>query len=254
MHTILTMKSMINPRIHVAPVGFEIDRIVLPAVKLKADMVYLLVHSNLSEDKATRYADEIQKKLKKKKIKSELVYADRFRLFDVIRAVKEIISKDRKAEYYINVASGSKIHAIGCMMACMIFDNRENIHPFYPQAEIYPVFKENEQQTYGVSEIHPLPTYQLLTPKKELLDALSIIKDHGGRIKKKELAEIAEDRKIITVGAKDENHSMARFTSLDKNIVQPLEKTWGFVDEEKIGKNRFVFFTDDGKLASEFLF
>jgi hypothetical protein len=47
---------------------------------------------------------------------------------------------------------------------------------------------------------------------------------------------------------------MARFTSLDKNIVQPLEKTWGFVDEEKIGKNRFVFFTDDGKLASEFLF
>ena len=254
MHTIHTMKSMINPRIHVAPVGFEIDRIVLPAVKLKADMVYLLVHSNLSEDKATRYADEIQKKLKKKKIKSELVYADRFRLFDVIRAVKEIISKDRKAEYYINVASGSKIHAIGCMMACMIFDNRENIHPFYPQAEIYPAFKENEQQTYGVSEIHPLPTYQLLTPKKKLLDALSIIKDHGGRIKKKELAEIAEDRKIIIVGAKDENHSMARFTSLDKNIVQPLEKTWGFVDEEKIGKNRFVFFTDDGKLASEFLF
>jgi len=57
------MKSMINPRIHVAPVGFEIDRIVLPAVELKADLVYLLIHSNLSEDKATRYADEIQKKL-----------------------------------------------------------------------------------------------------------------------------------------------------------------------------------------------
>lgn len=254
MHTIHTMKSMINPRIHVAPVGFEIDRIVLPAVELKADLVYLLVHSNISDDKATRYVNEIQKKLKKKKIKSELVYADRFRLFDIIRAIKEIISDNRKAEFYINVASGSKIHAIGCMMACMIFDNRENIHPFYPQAETYPVYKENEQQTYGVSEIHPLPTYQLLTPKKELLDALSIIKEHGGRIKKKELAEIAEDRKIITVGAKDENHSMARFTSLDKNIVQPLEKTWRFVDEEKIGKNRFVFFTDDGKLASEFLF
>ena len=57
------MKSMINPRIHVAPVGFEIDRIVLPAVSEKADLVYLLVHSNLSDDKATKYAEEIQKKL-----------------------------------------------------------------------------------------------------------------------------------------------------------------------------------------------
>ena len=62
MHTIHTMKSMINPRIHVAPVGFEIDRIVLPAVSEKADQVYLLVHSNLSDDKATKYAEEIQKK------------------------------------------------------------------------------------------------------------------------------------------------------------------------------------------------
>ena len=26
---------------------------------------------------------------------------------------------------YVNVASGSKIHAIGCMMACMMFDDRE---------------------------------------------------------------------------------------------------------------------------------
>ncbi len=254
MHTVHTMKSIIRQRIHIAPVGFEIDRIVIPAVEMKADLVYLVVHDNISDDKASNYHLEIQKQLKKKKIKIETVYADRFKLFDIIRAVKEVIQNHRKDEFYVNVASGSKIHAIGCMMACMVFDDRENIHPFYPQAESYPIYKEKEQQTYGVKEIHSLPTYQLLTPKPDLLEALKIIKEHNGRLKKKDLAEEAEKRKILNIGAREENKSNARFASLDKKIIQPLLHTWRFIEEEKIGKNRWISFSDDGKSASEFLF
>ena len=248
------MESMLNLRIHIAPVGFEIDRIVIPAVKMKADLVYLIVHDNLSDDKAQKYVIEIQKQLKKKKIKTKTVYANRFRLFGIIRVIKEVIQNHRKDEFYVNVASGSKIHAIGCMMACMVFDDRKNIHPFYPQADTYPTYKKNEQQTYGVKDIHGLPTYQLLTPKPDLLAALKIIKDHDGRIQKKVLAEEAENKKILNIGARKENHSNARFASLDKKIIQPLLNTWGFIEEEKIGKNRWISFTDDGKNASEFLF
>jgi len=248
------MKPLINLRVHIAPVGFEIDRIVIPAIEYKADLVYLIVHDNLSEDKAQKYHLEIQKQLKKKKIKSKTIYADRFRLFDIIRVVKEIIQDNRKDEFFVNVASGSKIHAIGCMMACMMFDNRDNIHPIYPQAERYPVYKNNEQQTYGVKEIHGLPTYQLLTPKQDLLDALKIIKENEGRIQKKVLAKIAEERKILNIGARKENHSNALFASLDKKIIQPLLHTWGFIEEEKIGKNRWISLSEDGKNASEFLF
>ena len=254
MHTIHTMKSMINQRIHIAPVGFEIDRIVIPAVEMKADLVYLIVHDNLSADKAQNHHTEIQKQLKKKKIKTETVYANRFKLFDIIRVVKELIEENRTDSFYVNVASGSKIHAIGCMMACMVFDDRKNIHPFYPQAKEYPTYKQKEQQTYGVEEIHALPTYQLLTPKPHLLAVLKIIKDHDGRIQKKVLAVEAEEKKILSIGARKENHSNALFASLDKKIMQPLLNTWGFIEEEKIGKNRWISFTDDGKNASEFLF
>ena len=254
MDTIHTMKSIINQRIHIAPVGFEIDRVVIPAVEMKADLVYLVVHDNLSADKAKNHHTEIQKQLKKKKIKTETVYANRFKLFDIIRVVKELIEKNRTDSFYVNVASGSKIHAIGCMMACMMFDNRDNIQPFYPQPNEYPKYKEGEQQTYGVQEIHELPTYQLLTPKPDLLAALKIIKEYDGRIQKKVLAEEAEKIKILNIGARKENHSNARFASLDKKIIQPLLNTWGFIEEEKIGKNRWISFTDDGKNASEFLF
>jgi hypothetical protein len=254
MHTIHTMKSMVNQRIHIAPVGFEIDRIVLPAVEMKADLVYLVVHDNLATDKAQNHHTEIQKQLKKKKIKTETVYANRFKLFDIIRVVKELIEKNRTDSFYVNVASGSKIHAIGCMMACMVFDDRKNIQPFYPQAKVYPPYKQKEQQTYGVEEIHALPTYQLLTPKPHLLAALKIIKEHDGRIQKKVLAAEAEEKKILNIGARKENHSNALFASLDKKIIQPLLHTWGFIEEERIGKNRWISFTDDGKNASEFLF
>ena len=58
-------------RIHIAPVGFEIDRVVIPAVDNKADKVFLLVHNNKKEDKASSYAEQIIKQLKSNKIESE---------------------------------------------------------------------------------------------------------------------------------------------------------------------------------------
>ena len=67
------------------------------------------------------------------------------------------------------------------------------------------------------------------------------------------MAEEAEKRKIITVNAKKQNFTQARFASLDKNIVQPLVEIWGFVEVEKIGRNRWIKMTEDGDHAAEFL-
>ena len=254
MHTVDTiMKDMVNLRIHIAPVAFEVDRVVIPAVRMKADKVYLVAHDDVANDKAIKYRQKIVRQLEKKGIKTEVVFANRLRLFPIIKTVTEIIFKERKNDIYVNVATGSKIHAIGCMMACMLFDDRDKIHPFYAQAEKYPEYEGTGQETYGVSEIHSLPTYRIGTPKRELLEALRIIKDAGGRIQKKKMAEEAEKSKIIIVNAREQNFTQARFASLDKNIVQPLVDTWGFVEVEKIGRNRWLKMTEDGDHAAEFL-
>jgi len=166
MHTVDTMKDIVNLRVHIAPVGFEVDRIIIPAVRMKADKVWLIAHDNTAEDKASKYRQKIEKELEKNGIKTEVTFANRLRLFPIIKAVTEIIFKERKNDIYVNVATGSKIHAIGCMMACMLFDDREKIHPFYAQAEQYPEYDGKLQQTYGVAEIHPLPTYRIGTPKR----------------------------------------------------------------------------------------
>ena len=246
------MSSLINPRIHICPVGFEIDRIIEPAKTLKAEYVYLLVHDNVSEDKSTKYAEEIQKRLKKMRVDSELVYVNRKHVSNIIKAVKEIILKNSKSDIFVNLASGSKIHAIGCMLGCMISDNRQRIHPFYAEAEKYPAFKENEQQTYGVKKNHPIPPIKMQIPSQKLLDALEIIKKEKS-IKKSDLAKQCIEKELISVNSRD-NFDKAKFAALDKNIILPLKNVWGYIEEEKRGKNRLISLTEDGKLASEFLF
>ena len=48
MHTVDTiMKDIVNLRVHIAPVAFEVDRIVIPAVRMKADKVWLVAHDNV---------------------------------------------------------------------------------------------------------------------------------------------------------------------------------------------------------------
>ena len=62
MHTIGTiMKDMVNLRIHIAPVGFEIDRIIIPAVRMKADKVWLIVHDTIGRISQTNTGKRLRR-------------------------------------------------------------------------------------------------------------------------------------------------------------------------------------------------
>ena len=55
-------------RVHVAPVGFEVDRIVLPAVDMKADRVWLIEHNKPNIDEGHQFVKSIRDKLKQARI------------------------------------------------------------------------------------------------------------------------------------------------------------------------------------------
>lgn len=246
------MSTLANLRIHIAPVGFEIDRVVMPAIQMKADKVWLLVHDKPSDDKATPYVEKIQKQLQKEKIKVVKEHHNRLDLFKIIKSVKEILDKEKGNTIYVNLASGSKIQAVGLMMACMMFNESKNVIPFYAEAEKYLGF-EGKQLSQGIKNLMQIPAYQIHTPKPELISALKIIRENGGKITKKQMAELAEKNNLIIVNAREENLTQARFASLDKNIIQPLEEQWKFVTVDKIGRNRWIKITQEGISASEFL-
>ncbi len=254
MHTVDTvMTNLATFRVHVAPLGFEIDRITIPLKQTKADKLWLLDHDNRSSDLSGPYLDKIKKECKKLGVEVNVAYSDRLNLFQTIKSIKDIIEQEKENYIYVNVASGSKIQAIACMMACMVLKECKNLQPFYAEPESYAAF-EGKQQSFGIKDTIPLPTYEIQTPKPKLLQALKIVQQaKNQKITKKEMAELAEKQEIITINSEEKNHSQARFASLDKNIIQPLVDEWNFVEVEKIGRNRWIKITQEGKNAAEFL-
>ena len=112
-----------------------------------------MVHKNRSEDKATKYAAAIQKKLKAANIETELVYCDWENIEEITRVARDLILQESSNEVAINLASGSKNHAIGLDRACMTFRKRKHIHPFYPEAERWTAWRYPKQQSVGVKKI-----------------------------------------------------------------------------------------------------
>ena len=251
MHTIDTIMPKIpNLRVHIAPVGYEVDRIVMPAKKLRADKVILLVHENPSEDKATKFYEKISSQLEKLNIESVIEYHNRTALFQIIKTVKSLILQEEGNIVSVNLASGSKVQAIGCMMASMMFNDDKNVNPFYVEAKEYLGFS-GKAMSKGIKDIEYIPTYEIQKPEERHIQALKIIVENNGKISKKEMAKIAIDKKLIIVNA--ENKNQATFASLDKNIIAVLEHKWGFVKVNKIGRTRWIEITKEGKNASEFL-
>jgi len=93
------MNSLQIFRVHVAPVGFEVDRIVLPAINMKADRVWLIVHSGSHADKGDKFVQTIQSKLKEARIDCLQATADRIDLFDILTALRTIILKEMETRF-----------------------------------------------------------------------------------------------------------------------------------------------------------
>ena len=242
------MVNLYSKRIQIAPVGFEIDRVVIPAKKEKAEKVYLMVHKNITEANYAvhkKYYTLIQKKLKAAKIETELVYCDWKNIEEITRVTRDLILKEADNEIAINLASGSKNHAIGLDRACMTFRKRDNIHPFYPEAKNYRAVKYPCQQSSGVKQIKQVPIHRIIVPEPELIEALRIIKDnstdiplHKGKkgVKKKDLAT-----------AYFGDSSKVNLTKLQRNITQKLKKTWRAIEIIQVGQSDWISLTNEGK-------
>ena len=213
----------------------------------KAEKVYLLVHIKKSEDKASAYADEIIKKLKVAKIKTEKVPCDWYDIDEITKKARDLILKEKGNEIAINLASGSKNHAIGLDRACMTFRDRRKIIPFYPEAKKWAAHtkvKNLTQLTTGVESIKRIHTHRIIVPEENLIEALKIIYANGviipltsGRrgIKKKDLA-----KRIFG------SYSKQNLTKLQRNITQKLLKPWKAVEPYKVGRSEYIALTYEG--------
>ena len=213
----------------------------------------------VSEDKTERdyavhkkYFTLIQKKLEAAKIETELVELDRHNIEEITRVARDLILKEADNEIGINLASGSKNHAIGLDRACMTFRKRDNIKPFYAKPRTYVGVKYPRQQSSGLDKKHPIkqvPIHRIIVPEPELIEALKIIKDKGEIIKRSGMAVKGKkgikkkDLAKLIFGSGDKTNMV----KLQRNITQKLEKTWRAIEIIQVGQSDWISLNNEGK-------
>ncbi len=178
------------------------SRIVVPAMDMKADRVWLITHDKSKVDEGDKFVKLIQTKFKAARIECLQEQADRIDLFDVLRVLRTIILKEKDNSILVNVSVGSKIQAIASMMACIMLKDTANIKPYYVAPERYnsSLSKEDKQETEGVKQILPMPEYKIELPNEKLIKCLDIInRNADGSITKRELKDSAIEAGLIHV-------------------------------------------------------
>ena len=159
-------------------------------------------------------------------------------------------------------STGTKIHAIAGMMACMIFEDLANsLTPYYVIPDEYaedPNTSKGEQLTRGCAHIQKLPSYKIDRATDDEIRVLSLINSNSSEkqgITKKELISMIDELKIVELAAKSKDphkQLLANYRALERKYIDPLVE-WGYITVEKRGKNSFVKVTELGRNALIFL-
>ena len=248
MNIVNSLTKLPKLRIHICPIGYEIDRIVQSVTQLRADKVWLIAEENSVHGNANKFIKQVTVELKKKKIPVKMKEINRDDLFDNIRGMKEIFDEEKNNEIHVNVSAGSKIQAIASIMACMIFKNYHTT-PYYVKPKRYGKIPD-EPQSFGVKAITSLPDYTIQQPNSDLIKALNIIKKKN-KLNKKHFAELSIDNNLFD--SKNDKVGQSDYGKLNSRIVKPLKDYWKYIEVNKIGLNDWIELTDSGNDVCKFL-
>ncbi len=243
-------------RVHIAAVGFEVERVTEPILSERADRVYLIVRS--PHDAARPFLDEVVRRLKRARptIEVRVRTADIWDVFGALAAMRTIFEEegrdDRRAPgvvpIRVNVSTGTKISAIAGTLACMLWKGE----PYYVQvAETW--YSRQAPRVRRVNDlvrrVDPVAVYELRRPAPELVELLAALDRRGGALRKRELIrELGLDRRPVEDGRGVTPTAQAQHSRL-RHRLEPLEQRWGFVATDRAGARGRVTLTPQGRLA-----
>jgi len=113
--------------VHIAPLGYEYDRVVEPVRKHDADIVYLLTADRA---RLTAYQEALVEELEADGRETRFREVDLGDLYDVLAVVTTVTDEHAEDIIRVNVSSGPKLAAVGAAIACMATDAT----PYYVHA------------------------------------------------------------------------------------------------------------------------
>jgi len=229
--------------VHIAPLGYEYDRIKEPILRYNADKLYLLRDTNrLQADYHESVVDEL----------SESGVAVQFRdveledMYDVLGEVTTLADQYQDDIVRVNVSSGPKLATIGAALACMATD--ASGYHVHPTSRPHPI--EETPRTEGMEIAEQLPSYPLETPTTDQVQILEYIDSTRETYtpKKSDLITFAEENELSFITRSEPANEKAKFALLNNRIIEPLEEN-GYIEIDSVGRTKQVLLTETGQNA-----
>ena len=244
-------------RLHIVPVGFEVERVVLPAGALKAERVILLANPP-KEDKAGKFREAVKLGLEERGIEVDVLRARIFDLGQTLDLMVRILRENSRDRLSINISAGSKIQALaGCLSAMILRAEGIEVTVYYAEPKRY---RENPPRTplsFGLKQVIEVPPITLPTPPEEVKLAMQLLTKRNYH--KLELALALATRghlnpsRVGNDGAPvDDKARVSLQIAVDQKIVQPLLRA-GYARAQRDGKKVTVSPTESGRMATSLL-
>lgn len=211
---------------HVAGQGFEVRRIVEPALAMRADRLYLL--TDPPKAKLRQYHERVVKRLKAEGVETVVRTCEVWDPNAVVGEMGRIAEIERGQHLYVNLGTGPKTCGIAATLAAMLW----GFEAYYPRVD-YDARELDLDQDYPVKEVTFIPTFHLDPPGGDVLALLELLGEKGERTtRKKELVLRLRERGFLRAGMS----AQAEQNVADRVLKRALE--WGFVDSEGEGRRR----------------
>lgn len=232
--------------VHIAPLGYEYDRILGPACRYDIDVIYLLEHDEPASAKP-EYHEELTEELLETGIKTRSRTVDLMDVYDVLGDVTTLISEHEDDIVRVNVSSGSKLSAVGATIACMA----TGATAYYVHPEGYAHADRAGRQSYGYADDEVLPIYPIESPTRDQVAAMDFLDSETTEMytpKKKDIIEYAEANELAFIAENQPANDKAKFALLNANIIDPLKENH-YIEVNTVGRQKQVTLTETGQNA-----
>ncbi|MBD3313536.1 hypothetical protein GF345_03770 [Candidatus Woesearchaeota archaeon] len=228
-------------RVHIVPVGYEADRIIEPIIKNKADKVYFVTHTK-GQDEAEENVENALKEVKKQGISDvKVIHCNISDVYDILRNINRVLDQEKGNLIYINLSTGNKRATIAGMMSAMM--SKEDVTPYYAETEQYgQSSKSPKVLSQGVKGIQEIPTFKILLPEPELIEALKFIAEKERR--KRDIVRYAQENLLEPEELCTKNINV----KVNRRIIDKLEYDWKLIKVEGNRKAATVSINENGRM------
>jgi len=167
----------LNERVHLIPLGHEIDRAVKPFNTYRAERAYVIVvpdNADLDEqmlEKQRHYTKRVCEGLLAAGVRPEVAYCNMFDILDVLRVVSSLIVREKRQgnDVLINMSACGRMTSVAVTMAAMV----HGVRAYYVHADRYATGDDAALEAdHGLSivetgQVEPLYNFSIMMPDAE---------------------------------------------------------------------------------------